>query len=187
MDAPEPSCETIGAEPSPTGSQRKDLGRLLLVLLAAGAFHFGITVPRGPFEESRRNRGNHRMRFAKIRAKYGKKGFEDEPSGAPYREAMRKAVERSLGLVRSRSIARGATHRLEAKKLECRTLRCRFELCAPNDQEDEILRGLQRFEIWRQSAWTVQREALGDCSRFTVEFLQRPQSRALMTIRDPAS
>lgn len=187
MDAPEPSSQTSGADPSPRGGQRKDLGRLLMVLLAAGAFHFGVTVPRGPFEESKRNRGSHRARFAKIRAKYEGRAFEDEPKGGRYRREMRKAVERSLGLLRSRSIARGSMYRLRAQKLECRSLRCRFELCAPKGEQAKIVDGLERFELWRHAAWTVQSEDAGECRQITVQFLQLPQLRALMTIRDQAS
>lgn len=168
-------------------------------VVAALLFHFGWTVPWGPFEESPRNRVRSHEAFAALARKYEARGFEGEPEKKDLARAMAFNVERALGLARTRLMAAGHRHWLTVSDLACHSTRCRFSVCEtldfpgtgansaqatpPAALEDPLQQALQGFELSHEPAWTLARISGSGCPRFEVRFLQLPRRNCLMTLR----
>lgn len=184
---------TLGQEAS-----RGDLRWLALAVAGALVFHFGWTVPWGPFEASPRNRVRSHEAFAALGERYQSRSFEDEPENRSLAEPMAFVVKRAVQLARTRLISAGQESWLELKDLSCRSTRCRFSVCvAPNypdqagpqagqlakAQQDSLQRALESFELSHRPAWELSRIQGPGCPRFEARFVQLPRSSCLMTLR----
>lgn len=174
MSKPDPS--------TPRSASRRDLYWLIAALSGAALLHFGWTVPRGPFEFSKRNQDRSHAAFVALQEKYGDRSFQDEPKGGVFAPQMRRAVTRAVQLVRTQAIAAGAMHWYEATKVSCKTLRCRFVVCIPDAQSSQFDAGLKRFEIAKRPAWELERREGEGCPRYEVRFLERPSPQRLLSL-----
>lgn len=192
------SDSSSASSSSPNSSAAKDLRWLLLSAAGALLFHFAWTVPSGPFEQSSRNRIRSHEAFLDLSEKYKARSFEDEPKNKGLARPMRFAVKRAVQLARTRLIADGQQVWLGPAKVECRSTRCRFSVCAAKDFPSKaasastvpeealhapLQKALEGFEFSRRRAWKLERVDAPGCPRFEVRFVEFPRSGCLMTLR----
>lgn len=168
---------------SSSPASRRDFYWLAAAVVGAALLHFGWTVPRGPFEESKRNRDRHRKSFASQRDKLASSRFEREPSNGPLVSEMRACIRRAVQLARTQAIAGGSRHWSQASKIDCRTSRCRFEVCLPAAMQSSMESQLASFQISRRPAWEFKRIEAGACPRYEVRFLETPGLGKLLSLK----
>lgn len=163
-----------------------DLKWLALAVLGGAVLHFGWTVPRGPFEASSRNHHRNHASFVRLTKRFGSRSFDDEPKRGVFRADMQKAVDRGVGLARSAAIARGGRAWFVPSKRDCRSLRCRFDLCMPSAMVDQVEGDLRGVRIGGGRAWDLQRLSYaGGCVRFELRFLEQPGNQRLISLSKP--
>lgn len=182
-DSPATPMKEEKSEASSTLADRRDLRWLAAAVLGGALFHFGWTVPWGPFEASPRNRHKTEAAFAKLVDKYQNRSFDRERSKGAFSAQMHHTVKRAVQLVRSEAIAKGSRHWTQASKILCRSTRCRFDLCVHSDWKETFQEGLVRVQIAEKPAWELTRLPDKGCLRFEVRFLQRPSPQRLLNLR----